>query len=185
MSIVSMQVLVQFYKSMKLVIFIFIILLNYGCSNSTTSKQIKEGLENRANKAYDSNYYEVAIPLFDSLIVNDSTRGELYFKRGYSHMMKKDKNPINSLQNINTKEEYLNMKEARDAPTIKDFLKAINLGYKRKVAFLNIGVIYTFLNDSIALDYFIKSLQEDSNYGKAKYEVKLCKERIKTNQHFY
>lgn len=154
------------------------------CSSPTTSATTKDNLEQRAYQAYDKNEYEKAIPLFDSLILNDSTKGELYYKRGYSYFIKKSTTPMDSVINAIKQKGYSSFKEAENAPAIKDFLKAISLGYKKK-SYLNLGVIYTFINDSIALDYFTKSLHEDPNYEKAKHEIELCKMRIQNNEHFY
>lgn len=156
------------------------------CSNSNSNDPQQEvlSLDSLANKAYKNEDYKTAIFLFDSLISTDPTRGDLYYKRGYAHMMSTDKISLDSLIE-GTKEEYLELKEKADKPAINDFLKTIDLGYKKSKAYLNLGVIYTFLNDSIALKYFNKSLQEDSNYEKAKYQIELCEERIRTNQHFY
>lgn len=99
-------------------------------------------------------------------------------------MMSKDKISLDSLID-GTKEEYLKLKERTYTPAITDFLKTIDLGFKKSKAYLNLGLIYTFINDSTALHFFNQSLQEDPNYEKAKYQIELCQTRIKTNQHFY
>jgi hypothetical protein len=156
------------------------------CSNpdSNDTRQEILSLDSLANKAYENEDYKNAIVLFDSLVSADSTRGELYYKRGYAHMMSRDKISLDSL-NDGTREEYLELKERAYNPAINDFLKTIDLGHKKSKAYLNLGVIYTFLNDSIAWKYFNKSLQEDPNYEKAKHQIELCEDRLRTNEHFY
>ena len=162
-------------------------LFNYNCSDSKNKiiNHKNSNLEALANDAYNKNDYEKAISLFDSLIANDSTRGELYYKRGYSHMMKKNTIIQDSLLSIKSRNDFSKLEEEKFSNAIKDNLKAITLGYKKPQAYLSLGVMYTFINDSIALGYFTKSLHEDPNYKKAKYEIELCNERIKSNQHFY
>src|SRR5690349_3389103 len=142
-------------------LFVCICVLN-SCSSadSNTSKQEALSLDSLANKTYKNKDYKNAIVLFDSLISADSTRSDLYYKRGYAHMMSKDKISLDSLVE-GTKEEYLELRERAYKPAINDFLKAIDLGYKKSKAYLGLGVIYTFLNDRIALKYFNKSLQDD------------------------
>lgn len=169
---------------MRYLIIIFILLLHCSCSNSQTLKQIHESLEYRSSLAYDANEYEKAISLFDSLIIKDSTNGDFYFKRGRCHMLQDNSIPFDVTIKMSNK-ELLQLTEAKNKPAINDFLTAIKLGFKRKVAYLDLGVIYTFLNDNIALEYFTKSLNEDSNYERAKHEIGLCNVRIKKNQHFY
>ncbi len=169
---------------MRIIISILIVLAYYSCSSCQHSNQIKNSLEYRANLNYDAQDYEKAIPLFDSLILLDPTKGEFSFKRGFSRMQMDNSIPFDTAMRLSNK-ELLHLKEQKYMPTIKDFLAAIKFGFRKKVAYLNLGVIYTFVDDNVALDYFTKSLKEDSNYDKAKYELELCKNRIQKNQHFY
>ena len=84
-----------------------------------------------------------------------------------------------------TSEEKKKLKEVKEAVEIKNFLKSVDLGYMKKQSYLDLGVIYTFIDDNIALSYFNQSLLEDSGYEKANHEIDLCKFRINTNTHFY
>src|SRR5256885_963142 len=93
----------------------------------TTPGGIKK-IKSDADLAYYKNDYTHSAILFDSLIKLDTTKGEYYFKRGYSFSM------------------FLNADQA-----IKDYLKSISLGYRVADAYKNIAVNYTTINDSLAM----------------------------------
>ena len=147
----------------KIYLFCFI----FGCScNSTQSPKIigkdagtktnEELLKSKANMLYEQDKYVGAINYFDSLIHLDSTNGEYYFKRGYSYVMLIKKNKA-----------------------IDDFKKAIICNYRVNQAYYNIGVEYSYMNDSLALLNFEKCLAIDPSFSKAYIDIEDCKKRLK------
>jgi hypothetical protein len=145
---------------------------------------LSDKLENRANGAYNAKEFEKAMSLFDSLIAKYPKRGEFYYKSAYCHMVTAKTVYIDIMRDKTPMEKKI-LKEKLEAVEINNFLTAIRLGYNIKESYLGLGVIYSFIDDSVALNYFRYSLREDSNYEKAKHEIDLCQERIETNKHLY
>jgi tetratricopeptide (TPR) repeat protein len=116
-------------------------------------------LKLRANSAYERNDYPKAIKYFDSLIAVDSMCGEYYFKRGFSYDM------------------IYQRPEVHEA--IKDYLKSIQLGYKKSQSYYSLGLSYFLVDDSTALSYFQKSLSLNPNDADAANLVEQCKLRLK------
>lgn len=150
----------------------------FSCTNSSKHKNTKMKLEEKAENEYKADNYEKAIKLYDTILTIDSNRGDLYYKRGYSFMMLKSSSSQNA-------EFFFEQRRNNDLMAINNFLKSIQLGYKKSDSYLNLGAIYAFINDSIVLQYLSKGLSEDPNNKKLKHEKQLCEERIKTNNHFY
>ena len=61
----------------------------------------------------------------------------------------------------------------------EDFKKAIKLNYRAKDAYLNLGVIECFYNDSLAINYFDIVLNMDSMDRKAKLFRKEAVQRLR------
>src|ERR1700726_2740575 len=93
--------------------------------------------KNTANSLYENDQYAGAVIYYDSLIQLDSLNGEYYCKRGYSYDM------IYKKQGLKV--------------AISDYLKSIELGYKKETCYFNLGLSYMYLNDSTALFYLNKS----------------------------
>ncbi len=78
-------------------------------------------MEQRANDLYMSNNYSTAILTYDTLISIDSTKGEYYFKRGYSKTMTSTDNTA----------------------ALADYFKAIAHNYDNKAkVYSNIGALH-------------------------------------------
>ncbi len=110
-------------------------------------------IKRMADSFYDNDKYDSAIKYFTFLIHSDSTQGEYYFKRGYSFGM---------------------ISKKRKA--IADFEKSIVLKYRVSDSYLNIAADTLLENDSMALFYFEKSYEADSQNVKAAHEIRFLKE---------
>ena len=110
-------------------------------------------LEQKALFYYNNGTYSEAIRYFDQLIHLDSTKGEYYFKRGYSYGKQFDQF-----------EEFIN------------YEKAIELNYDVADANFNIATIaFTNDQDSIAIVYLDKSLKAGSTkYKDIQLLKKMC-----------
>ncbi len=116
-------------------------------------------LESIADLAYQKDEYSNAVILYSKLIEFDTTNGKYYYNRGYSYSM------------------LLNMNLA-----IQDYLKSISLNYRVSKAYQNIGINYGHINDSIAIYYFKKAIENDSKNEKAKTLLDECIKRIKKSK---
>jgi len=112
-------------------------------SNDNTRFQY---LKHTAYTLFDKDDYSNAIKYFDTLIQLAPRNGAFYYRRGFSYNMVYQRSKV---------------KEA-----INDYLKAIELGYKRSDAYYCIGLSYAYSNDSMAVMYFEKSLEIDPNKTK-------------------
>jgi len=112
-------------------------------------------LKTDADSNYKENNYYKAIKLFNQLIRLDSTKGEYYFKRGYSYSM---------------------MLNGEDA--IKDYLKSAAMGYRVSTSYQNIGANYSTINDSLAVYYLNESLKYDPDNKVAMRVRSECMERL-------
>ena len=155
-----------------------ILLFTLGCNTPTTSAQPDKG------KNIGNTEFKNKMDSFTIVISKDSTNGKLFFERAFYYMRNVPSIPFDSVID-KTNEQISQLKKDKDMLAINDYLKAISLGFKKKLAYLNLGVIYTFHDDNIALDYFNKSLNEDPDFEKAKYEIELCRKRIEMNHYFY
>ena len=126
----------------KFIVFILTIFLLACGSNSPRS------LKSIADSLYHADNYQEAIKCFDTLIKLEPKNGEYYYKRGFSYDMV--------------------YKQQALPQAVHDYLKAIELGYKRAKAYDNIGLSFMFVNDSIALYYFQKSLELEPDNPAAK-----------------
>lgn len=124
---------------------LLILLISNSCLFSSAKKERFEEDLSKANVLYEKGEYKSALIIFDSLIEKDSLNGEINYKRGYC-----------KAQTSDTKTSK------------KDFKNAIRFNYKVKDAYLNLGVLECFYNDSLAIKYFDIALNMDSTDEKAK-----------------
>jgi tetratricopeptide (TPR) repeat protein len=106
-------------------------------------------LKEKGDSFYELKEYAQAIKYFDTLIRIDSLNGEYYFKRGYCEA-----------------------KIFMFPESASDYLQAVNLGYRKATAYFNLGLNYAIIDDSIAIEYFEKSLKEDPGNIDAAEEIK-------------
>lgn len=148
--------------------FIYFLLIFFSCDQQKPNDKTVKNIETQIKKQADSFYYAKndlnAAVLFTKLIALDSTKGEYYYKRGYSYSM------------------LLNADDA-----INDFLKAAKLNYRTAKAYRNIAVNYFTINDSLAVYYINKSLQVDPTDTSAmklkqKYEEQWMKQKDEAKQ---
>lgn len=148
------------YNHFVIITLSFLLILS-SCKNETNKKEdvIHKAnatqIKSEADFFYNKNNYPRAIILFNELIASDSLKGEYYYKRGVAYSM------------------ILNAGQA-----IKDFLKAIELGYRKGEAYQNIGANYSTINDSLAIYYLNKSLQINPDNAKAKRIIRECTDRL-------
>jgi|GEM_PF-1294146 len=139
------------------VLFIGIVFFAISCNNKANHNAAWSVnriplLKAKADSFYNLNEYLQAINYFDTLIRIDSLNGEYYFKRGYCEG-----------------------KLFRFPESTGDYLEAVNLGYRKTTAYFNLGLNYSIVDDSIAINYFEKCLKEDSSYIEAAEEIKKIK----------
>ena len=131
-------------------LWIFILLL-FSCNDSGKKGPFESRdtsvIAEKANYYFQQKEYFKAKLLYDTLILIDSSKGEYYFKRGYSKSM------------------LLN----DDNGAIVDYFKSINHNYQKKQsAYLNIGVLYTSKGSyDSALYFYDECLKLDSGNSKA------------------
>lgn len=115
------------------------------CDRSIKGKTSERDLLSKANVYYEMDDYVNAGIYFDSLIRINPFNGEYYFKRGYSASILLD-----------------------TTSAFSDYKMAINYGYRRESAYLNIGVIYFNKNlYSKSIPFFNKCLELNPNNTKA------------------
>jgi tetratricopeptide (TPR) repeat protein len=105
-------------------------------------------LKEKGDSFYRLKEYAQAIKYYDTLIRIDSLNGEYYFKRGYCEA-----------------------KTFMFPESTSDYLQAVNLGYRKATAYFNLGLNYAIIDDSIAIEYFEKSLKEDPGNIDATEEI--------------
>ena len=103
--------------------------------DSKTSKTDMEDKAYEASKFGDLNHLNQAINLYSQLIKEDSLNGGYYFGRA---------------------DVYLTMNKNIEAT--QDYFKSVELNYRKGSCYFNIGLLNTFVNDSIAALYFKKAL---------------------------
>lgn len=135
----------------------FILVL--GCVQSTKydKKEISlTKIKSLADSCYEKNNYEQARIYLDELIQADSSNGELFYKRGYSHA-----------QLTNFEKSSL------------DYLKAVGLGFRVSDAYYNLGINQIpSLNDSLAIYYLKESLKLSPNAPETISALEACKKRL-------
>lgn len=144
-------------KNFYLYILTMLIVISFNsCQDNSAKKERIVQQLSEANALYEKGEYKTAMNMFDSLIEKDSLIGEFYYKRGYCKL------------------------QIFDPETSKeDFKKAIKLNYRAKDAYLNLGVIECFYNDSLAIKYFDIVLNMDSTDAKVRLFRKEAVERLR------
>jgi len=143
----------------KLMFFLLFIFFYNSCSDKGKKKQLSnnELLLEKTRNYYNINNYPKALKLLDSLILKDTSIGESYFMRGYC------KTQLWEFSNA-----------------VPDYLKAINLNYKKISAYYNIGVNeMTLFNDSIAIVYFKEAQRLDPKKTIITTLIETCEKRMK------
>lgn len=111
-----------------------------GKKNNLVDKPSILNLEIKANYLYDSENYNEAILLYSNLIKLDSANGLYYFRRGYSYA-----------------QMFLYNESCEDYKT------AVKLNYRVKDSYLNLGLNYYNIDDSLSIYYFNKCMEIDSS----------------------
>ncbi len=122
---------------------------------------IDKWLIDSMKNAYNSDDYPKALEYLERLVQIDSTNGEYYYKIGYC-----ESGLLNSEKSTET------------------YNKAIKYHYKIVDATFNIGTNYLSENDSLAQLYFEKCLTLDSNYQRAKVQLRVIEEHKKKVGHY-
>ncbi len=137
---------------MKKILILISVVFHFSCNSGTTESETnlkkenskfgsKASISDLENKAYeasnfgDLNHLNQAINLYNQLIKEDSLNGGYYFGRGnvYGRMHK-------------------------NSQATQDYLKSVELNYRKGSCYFNIGLLNTFVNDSIAALYFKRAL---------------------------
>lgn len=110
-----------------------------------------KNLRLEATSKFKAKSYEAALVAYDDLVKLDSLNGEVFFHRA------------RCLMNLGKFEESVN-----------GYLKSSELDYRVEDCYYNIGTIYNvlILNDSLALYYFEKALEENSRSLEIKEIIK-------------
>ena len=138
--------------------FIYYILLLVSCNNVKDKMKVNDfnyqAVFKRANYYYDNRNFIKAISSLDSLIAVDSLNGELFFKRAYSKSILPD---VISAQN--------------------DYKKAIKFNYRKKSAYLNMGVLFAGMGKcNSAIIYLNECLKIEPTNKKAQNMKNACLE---------
>src|ERR1700744_2128415 len=152
---------------LKKIKWLFLLILLFSCENGKErSKNTNRKSNSRvdflkaiADSLYHGNVYISAIRYFDTLIRLDSGKGEYYYKQGFSYDMV--------------------YKQPKLQPAIKDYFKAIELGYNIEKSYYNLGLSYMFVEDSTAIVYFQNCLKANPNNADAIYLIQQCNERLR------
>jgi tetratricopeptide (TPR) repeat protein len=126
----------KFSRGLKKLMLSTFIMVFIACGHSPKKTHIAF-LEERAFYYYDHDAFNNAIYYLDSLIALDSTKGEYYFKRGYSY----------------NRESFM-------PAAVRDYEKAARLNYEPADAYRHIALVKMSMDDdSTALVYFNKGLK--------------------------
>lgn len=115
--------------------------------------------EKLANLYYKADDYAKSIACFTTLIKKDPDNGSYYLKRGYCFTQLHDK------------------KNA-----IEDFKQAIKYHTQVAICYFNLGLAYSYDNDSLALIYFDKCLAINPQDSDAETQIFFCKKRLQQLQ---
>lgn len=126
--------------------------------NPAPPKHTEEELGMQAYDASESGDYQSSVNYYNQLIILDSLNGSYYFGRADSYVMLAMRNQ-----------------------GIRDYMKSIQLNFRKGSCYFNIGLAYTFINDSLALVYFKEAMKFYPQRSDIKREYDECLERLKTN----
>jgi tetratricopeptide (TPR) repeat protein len=139
--------------------FLSVLIFLFSCNNrSVNTRDINKGkqdsnidFDRMADKFYKEKKYFEAKQFYDTLILNGSSKGEYYARRGYCNARLGD---LDAAKN--------------------DYLKTLNFTYDdKKTLYVNLGMIYRFNHKYDSAIYFYdECLKLDSTFLKAKNEKK-------------
>jgi len=145
-------------KRLLLIQFLVILL---SCNNNKKREVPSQSIVNieklvlQADIYYSNNNYTKSIELFDRIISLDSTRGKIYFQRGYCNAQLLDYERSNN-----------------------DYKKSVELGYRVDDSYFCLGCNYASThNDSLALIFFSRAYSLNSKNISAKREMDRIKQR--------
>ena len=127
---------------MRLIKYLIFFITFYSCGNGEGISFLD--LKEQANRFYEQGDYEQAFKAYDRLLKNNQALPEYFYRRGRCLMV------------------MLDLENAR-----KDFLKAIDMNYRRADAYFNIAVTYTYIDNNLVDQYLEKCLKEDPMYEEA------------------
>jgi len=120
-----------------------------------------ESMVKQSDEYYQSDQYAKAILLFDKIVALDSTKGEIYFRRGYCRALLS---------------EYVG--------SSADYFKSIELGFRVEDSYFSLGCNYAITNnDTLALKFFMKAYEMNPQNQKAKIEVDRLKRILGIEKH--
>lgn len=142
-----------------IILFFLLAACNSGETKKVSSHQNEEDIESLidlSNIYYQLDMHAEALNVFNKIIALDSTRGDIFYRRGYCRAWLLDYDG-----------------------SIQDYLKSIELNHRIEHAYFNIGANYAAVfNDSMALKFFSKALELNPHNEKAKREIRNCKIRL-------
>jgi tetratricopeptide (TPR) repeat protein len=115
-------------------------------------------LSSTVESLYRVKSYLQAIKCLDTLIKIDSTNGKYYFMRGSCYG-----------------QEY---RQSEFRPEIENYSMAIKLNYDKPKVYYDLGLCYAGENDSLAIEYFRKSLEADPNYYFSTIQIAAAEDRL-------
>jgi tetratricopeptide (TPR) repeat protein len=115
-------------------------------------------LSSIVDSLYLVNSYLLAIKCLDTLIKIDSTNGKYYFMRGSCYGQ------------VYRRSEF--------RPEIENYSMAIKLNYDKPKVYYDLGLCYAGENDSLAIEYFRKSLEADPNYDFSTIQIAAAEDRL-------
>lgn len=140
-------------KNLSLIILSSIIL---SCRfNSNSEEKTNENLEMKAYDAFNSGDFLFSIHCYDKLIEKDSLIGRYYYGRAYS---------------------YSGLVRFEEAA--KDFLKSVELNYRKADSYNKIGGCYAYVKDSLALIYFRKAYEINPGDSDNQLDYNKCLKRL-------
>ena len=152
----------------KLLIFTIIIFI-ISCTNMNDKRSDKMNFNNKeeiielyekADSLYRESNYELAAIYFTKVLEKDSVNADAYFKRAYS---------------------YAQTLKYNDST--KDYLKAIELNYRKSDALFNLGCnLSAQTNFEQALLYFQRALELEPHNREIKAHVQICLKNLNNKE---
>lgn len=144
------------YRSVSILLLIILLSCRSKHSSNIDDREHLDIYE-RVEMLYSTNNFEELVPILDSLVSVDSTKGKLFFMRGYSKGILLDR-----------------------SGATRDYIKSASLGYRASDSYYNAALNVSFDNDTLCLEYLKMSLRANPNNINAKTELLLCMDRIRS-----
>jgi tetratricopeptide (TPR) repeat protein len=148
-----------FPEYLIITIFLFLVSCRNGEIKKASLQQKEEDIEDLIDLSdmyYQLDMHVEALNIFNKIIDIDSTRGDVFYRRGYCRAWLFD----------------------FDGST-QDYLKSIELDHRIEDSYFSIGTNYAAVfNDSMAIKFFSKALELNPHNEKAKRELRNCKIRL-------